>query len=189
MGRKLDIADMKIISSLQTDARCSITSLARLAGVSRPTVMNKIKRLQKNGLLNFSARTDLVKLNFKLANITVIFESKEKGSEFITRMKSCPRVLQILQMLDGDGYTMLVYAEDGDTLISFVEKLRNLVVGRFSWHRVKPMYGSEFILNIFSEKKEMTPCDVKCSECNYYKEYDCVGCPLSEDYVGRNIEV
>lgn len=188
MGHKLDLADMKIISGLQTDARCPITTLAKLAGVSRPTVMSKIKKLQKNGLLNFSARTDLVKLNYKLANITVYFEVKEEGLEFITRMKACPRVLQIFQILDNDGYTMLVYAENGDTLISFVEKLMNSVVGRFSWHRVKIMYGSEFILNIFSEKKEMTPCGVKCNECNYYKVNDCVGCPLSEDYVGKNIE-
>lgn len=47
----LDAADVKILRLLETDARTSTAELARSVGLSAPSVAERIKRLQENGVI------------------------------------------------------------------------------------------------------------------------------------------
>jgi Lrp/AsnC family leucine-responsive transcriptional regulator len=47
----MDAIDRKILQVLRADARTSVAELARLAGVSRVTAHDRLKRLQSDGIL------------------------------------------------------------------------------------------------------------------------------------------
>ncbi|TIT50747.1 MAG: winged helix-turn-helix transcriptional regulator, partial [Mesorhizobium sp.] len=47
----LDAADMKILRLLEEDARISTAELARSVGLSAPSVAERLKRLQENGVI------------------------------------------------------------------------------------------------------------------------------------------
>ena len=47
----LDAGDRKLLSLLKEDARLSTAALARALGVARTTVVERLKRLQRNGIV------------------------------------------------------------------------------------------------------------------------------------------
>lgn len=47
----LDAADRKLLALLKEDARLSTAALARALGVARTTVVERLKRLQRNGIV------------------------------------------------------------------------------------------------------------------------------------------
>ncbi|TGW04538.1 winged helix-turn-helix transcriptional regulator, partial [Mesorhizobium sp. M2D.F.Ca.ET.145.01.1.1] len=47
----LDAADMKILRLLEEDARIRTAELARSVGLSAPSVAERLKRLQENGVI------------------------------------------------------------------------------------------------------------------------------------------
>lgn len=189
MGIKLDEKDIRLIGYLQKNARLSVSWLAKATAISRPTVMGKMARLKEAGLLKLGAKTDFRVLDYKLAILYVRFEAFNEGSRFANLMRSCPRVLQILESTDKRRYMVLVYAEEASTLISFVDSLKKCVGKDFAWEMVRPIYGSDFTLNIFRDMQKKTPCDIDCSECSYYESGECVACPSSLDHCGKQIEV
>ena len=48
---KLDEYDLKLINLLKNNARLSISELAKLLGLSRPTVKARLERLEKDGII------------------------------------------------------------------------------------------------------------------------------------------
>lgn len=48
---KLDEVDLKLIYLLRDNSRLSISELAELLGVSRPTVRSRIERLEREGII------------------------------------------------------------------------------------------------------------------------------------------
>ena len=108
MGIKLDEKDMRLIGSLQKNARLTVSWLAEATGISRPTVMSKISRLREVGLLSLGAKTDFKVLNYKLASVNVRFDARQEAMKFASKMRSCPRVLQILESADESRYQILI---------------------------------------------------------------------------------
>ena len=51
MKPKLDESDLKILQHLQKDARSSISVLARVVGLSRPAVAERIDKLERAGII------------------------------------------------------------------------------------------------------------------------------------------
>jgi hypothetical protein len=91
------------------------------------------------------------------------------------------------------GYNLiaLVMAEDQTTLESeSMEKcaLRSgegirrsevYLIGRVHHYPFLPLKT-----DIFQEKNEITPCGVKCKECQSFQDKKCVGCPTLSYYRG-----
>ncbi len=48
---KLDEYDLKLINLLKDDSRLGISELAKLLGLSRPTVKSRLERLEKEGII------------------------------------------------------------------------------------------------------------------------------------------
>ncbi|WP_062121720.1 Lrp/AsnC family transcriptional regulator [Sphingobium herbicidovorans] len=55
---KLDPIDQEIVQRLSHDARISNRSIAKEVGITEGTVRQRIKRLQKDGLIQFTVVTD-----------------------------------------------------------------------------------------------------------------------------------
>jgi len=63
----LDETDLKIVCALQENSRLSSTMIAKKLGVSTPTVIRKIERLQTQGIIQkFTVMLDHAKLGYKV---------------------------------------------------------------------------------------------------------------------------
>jgi Lrp/AsnC family leucine-responsive transcriptional regulator len=67
-NEKLDAVDARLLCLLEQDARMSTAELARSVGLSAPSVAERIRRLQENGVVQgFSVRIDPAALGLPLS--------------------------------------------------------------------------------------------------------------------------
>jgi DNA-binding Lrp family transcriptional regulator len=65
-GSELKDIELKLISELIKNSRRSDRELARVLGISQPTVSRTRVRLEKQGLIDYSAVPNLAKLDFQI---------------------------------------------------------------------------------------------------------------------------
>lgn len=185
ISHKFDEIDLRIMKSLSDDCRESTTQIAKEAGISRPTAIARIERLVEDQLVDFGAKVNVVNMGFKMALLNLETDTTEAKQEILSRLKACPRILQLIQVIEKPCYVALVSAENAETLLSTVECLRSVLNARIvSWQRAKPIIGESFDLKILLEKCDLTPCGKKCGNCSNYQELECVGCPATKSYKG-----
>lgn len=81
MKGRLDDVDVKLIELLQKDGRMSYKDLARLAGVSLPTVRERLRKLQELGVIKkFTAVVNPERIHGKIRAIFTI-EAEAQGLE------------------------------------------------------------------------------------------------------------
>lgn len=67
---ELDATDLKIVEMLEKDGRMSFREIAKKLGISEGTVYNRIKRMQRDGVIKgFSVRSDPMKLGRDLVAV------------------------------------------------------------------------------------------------------------------------
>ncbi|RUW52245.1 Lrp/AsnC family transcriptional regulator [Mesorhizobium sp. M1A.F.Ca.ET.072.01.1.1] len=65
---ELDAADLKILRLLEKDARTSTAELARAVGLSAPSVAERIRKLQENGVIQaYTVKINPTALGMKLS--------------------------------------------------------------------------------------------------------------------------
>ena len=185
ISHKFDEIDLRIMKSLSDDCRKPTTQIAKEAGISRPTAIARIERLVENQLVDFGAKVKVMNMGFKMALLNLETDTAEAKQEILSKLKACPRILQLIQVIEKPCYVALVSAENAETLLSTVECLRGVLNARIvSWQRAKPIIGDSFDLKILLEKCDLTPCGKKCGNCSNYQELECVGCPATKNYKG-----
>ncbi|HLN46477.1 MAG: Lrp/AsnC family transcriptional regulator [Chloroflexota bacterium] len=185
MATSIDALDVKIMKSLSEDCRKSTTQIAKESGTSRPTAIARINQLSENQIIDFGAKINLKKLGFKFATIHFETSITEGASQIVEELRRCPRVVQLIQLVEKPNYTALIYVEDAETLLSSIgclESYLNLKIT--SYQRVIPLIGESFNLHISLEKCAKTPCGKECGLCLSYQHTECVGCPTSKEYRG-----
>ncbi|MGA8905061.1 MAG: Lrp/AsnC family transcriptional regulator [Candidatus Bathyarchaeia archaeon] len=101
---RIDDVDRKILSELLRDCRRSYRSLARRAGVSVGTVLSRIRRLEKAGIIRgYSALLDHEKLGYQLtvvAEITVLKGKLLEMEEAIGKLPNTCAVYDVTGLTD-----------------------------------------------------------------------------------------
>ena len=100
----IDDVDRKILSELLRDCRRSYRSLARRAGVSVGTVLSRIRKLEKAGVIrSYSALLDHEKLGYQLtvvAEITVLKGKLLEMEEAIGKLPNTCAVYDVTGLTD-----------------------------------------------------------------------------------------
>ena len=91
-----DHTDVKILRSLLEDARLSSRQTARKVGVSVGTVLARIKKMERDGVIKgYSAILDHEKLGYELTVVTEITVSKGKLLEMEKQIGRIPNVCAV----------------------------------------------------------------------------------------------
>ncbi|MFD7612394.1 Lrp/AsnC family transcriptional regulator [Streptomyces sp. NPDC059828] len=92
---ELDTVDRTLIRLLQQDGRASYTDLGREVGLSAPAVRARVARLTENGLLQFAAVTDPLRLGLPVMALLGI---KVHGlpREVIAALERIPGVIYLV---------------------------------------------------------------------------------------------
>jgi Lrp/AsnC family transcriptional regulator, leucine-responsive regulatory protein len=112
----LDAIDRRILGLLATDGRSSYQSVADTVGLSRPAVMERVKRLEESGYITgYGANLDRKKLGFpvtafvsvRYGNPTYVVDEPR-----IRQMAKHPGVLECHHVAGEDCYILKVVAPD-----------------------------------------------------------------------------
>ncbi len=116
MNGKLDNIDRKILKALQGDGRMSITDLSDVVGLSKTPCADRVKRLEKSGLIK-GYRAELSARDLGLPYITFVQVTLERTTtdvldKFNAAAKRVPEI-ESCHMIAG-GFDYLLKVRTGD---------------------------------------------------------------------------
>ncbi len=184
---KLDDKDRMIISLLSKNPEMSQSDIARVVGISQPSVGIRLKRLQKEGTISIVAGIDFKKIKLYLAKV----EMEAKNTvEIIEKFKNCPYFVNAFITSGKKNLCIFFMSEDIATLDALVDRnlrgnpnIKNVEMNLV----VTPISSFVLPIKMKIEKRDVAPCNlgVDCRECIYYKEHRCLGCPALGHYRGN----
>ena len=110
---QLDEADRKLLSLLREDARMSTAALARKLGVARTTVVERMKRLERDGVVaGYTVRLD-AKLQGRMLRVHVLLRVDAKQGEAVVEALRAISQVRGVYAISG-AFDSLVFVE-GET--------------------------------------------------------------------------
>jgi Lrp/AsnC family leucine-responsive transcriptional regulator len=120
----IDDIDDKILHILITDARASLKIIAEQCGISSVSVLNRIKRLKKMGIITGSTLFPAPdKLGFKIV-ATIGMETDANTDEIIKFFEHHTCLIEPATSIGEYDLCALIYAEDLDSLNERIEMVR-----------------------------------------------------------------
>ena len=142
----MDALDIKILRILQEDSSLSVSEGARQVGLSSSPCWKRINRLVKEGvILRQNAVLSRTLLDFGLtAYVSIKTGEHTRGwlTEFSSKMKSMPEVVEVHRMAGEVDYMLKVVTKDIESFDRFYKGLikvsgLNEVTSRFSMEAIK----------------------------------------------------
>jgi Lrp/AsnC family transcriptional regulator, leucine-responsive regulatory protein len=125
---QLDAVDRKILRILGTDGRASYQAIADEVGLSRPAVMERVKRLEESGhIAGYHARVDRARAGFP---VTAFVAVRYANSDYVgdeprmSELEKHPGVLECHHVAGEDCYILKVAAPDLESLQGILRDLR-----------------------------------------------------------------
>jgi Lrp/AsnC family transcriptional regulator, leucine-responsive regulatory protein len=126
----LDATSRRIIQLLAADGRASYQAIADEVGLSRPAVMERVKRLEELGYITgYSARLDRARLGFPITAFVAVRYGSATDAFESTPMASLaghPNVLECHHVAGEDCYILKVAAPGVERLEGLLRELRQL---------------------------------------------------------------
>ena len=119
----MDETDVKILMRLLYDARMSYRKLAEEIGVSPPTVLARVDKLEKEGIIkSYSAMLDHEKLGYDLTAIIDITATKGKIVDLEKQIAKFPTVCAVYDTTGVTDMTIIAKFKSRADLSNFVKR-------------------------------------------------------------------
>ena len=111
---KLDEADRRLLALLREDARRPTAELARRLGVARTTVVERIKRLERNGIVAGYTVRLASKVQGRMLRVHVLLSvDPKKGEAVVAALRDIPQVRGVWAI--SGAFDSLVFVEGDST--------------------------------------------------------------------------
>jgi DNA-binding Lrp family transcriptional regulator len=121
---ELNETDVKILQSLLEDARFSSRQIAKKVGVSVGTVLARIKKMERGGIIkSYSALLDHEKLGYELTVVTEITVSKGRLVETEKEIAKIPNVCSVYDVTGLTDAVIIAKFKGRADLGQFTKKL------------------------------------------------------------------
>jgi DNA-binding Lrp family transcriptional regulator len=119
----MDETDVKILKKLLTDARMSYRKIAEEIGVSPPTVLARVEKLENDGIVrSYSALLDHEKLGYDLTAIIEITATKGKIVDLERQIAKFPTVCAVYDITGLTDMVVVAKFKNRKELSNFVKK-------------------------------------------------------------------
>jgi DNA-binding Lrp family transcriptional regulator len=134
----MDETDFKILKKLLSDARMSYRRVAEEIGVSPPTVLARVEKLESNGIIrSYSTLLDHEKLGYDLTAIIEITATKGKIVDLERQIAKFPNVCAVYDITGLTDMIVVAKFKNRKELSNFVKKDLSLTyVERTNTHLV-----------------------------------------------------
>jgi len=120
----LDKTDVKILKILLSDARLSSRQIAKKSGVSIGTVLSRIKKMERKGIITgYSPVIDHEKLGYELTVVTEVTVSKGRLLEMENEIAREPNVCCVYDVTGRTDAMIVAKFKSRDELSSFTKRL------------------------------------------------------------------
>jgi len=121
----MDKLDIRLLELLQLDGRISITELSKQLALSRPSVTERLNRLQENGTIEgFSARVSPAAIG---RNVLVFIQLSElrihSYSEFEKSIMQDPDIIECHRLTGAVSYLLKAAVSGMDNLSKLIDRL------------------------------------------------------------------
>lgn len=122
---ELDETDKRIVNALMDNARQSLREIAKKVKVSVATVMHRVHRLEKTGVLShYTVSLDYEKLGFDVQVIIQLIVSKGKLFEVEKKVASHPNVSAVYDVTGEHDVLVIAKFPSRRSMDSFLKKLQ-----------------------------------------------------------------
>lgn len=145
---RLDETDIKILEILLSDARLSSRQIAKQCGVSIGTVLSRVKKMEKDGIIKgYSALLDQEKIGYELTVISEITVSKGRLLEMENEIARLPNVCGVYDVTGLIDAIIVAKFKNREELSKFTKRLLALpYVERTNTHIVLTTIKEDFRL-------------------------------------------
>jgi len=142
----LDKTDVKILEALTLDARLSSRQIAKQCGVSIGTVLSRMKKMEKEGIIKgYSALLDHEKLGYELTVASEITVSKGRLLEMENEIARLPNVCCVYDVTGLTDAIIVAKFKNREELSKFTKRLLALpFVERTNTHVVLTTIKEDF---------------------------------------------
>ena len=124
--KKLDNTDQKILAQLYANSRITNKDLSKIVGVSPSTCLERMKRLQRSGVIKaFRLNIDYKAIGGNIEAMTSIRLGKHSThiiESFRYDLIACPEVLRIFYMGGENDFLLHITVKDTQHLREFVAR-------------------------------------------------------------------
>jgi len=122
----IDYKDQKIINILKISGREPASSISEQIGISVPTAIDRIKKMQESGVIKgYKAVIDTKMIGLDVsAIITIISESSSKYSSFVAKAKKEPDVNKCFTTTGNGSHVLLVNTKNTKSLEKLLRNIQ-----------------------------------------------------------------
>mgnify|MGYP001196118536 FL=1 len=122
----IDNKDKKIIEILKISGREPASGISEKVGISVPTVIDRIKKLQESGVIKgYKAVIDTKKIGLDVsAFITIISESSSKYSNFVELAKNEVDISKCFTTTGNGSHVLLVNTKNTESLEKLLRNIQ-----------------------------------------------------------------
>jgi Lrp/AsnC family transcriptional regulator, leucine-responsive regulatory protein len=119
----IDETDLKLLQELQSDARVSLAELGRRVGLSPPSVADRLRRLEGDGVIR-GYRTDIDPraLGYDLAAVLRIRPHARQIPKVAEIATGTPEVIECQRVTGDDCFVMRMYVRDVGHLEEVIDR-------------------------------------------------------------------
>jgi len=122
-----DALDRELLALLQVNARESAANLARKLGTARTTVLSRLSRLERDGVIaGYTVRLAQDMLSQGLQAFVGLTVQPKAGRSIEDRLQRMPEVRQLCAVSGEFDYVLLLRAESAVRLNALLDDIRNL---------------------------------------------------------------
>jgi len=122
---EIDKTDVEILRVLEKNSRLSLRKIAKKIGVSVATVMHRINRLEKEGVIRkYVALLDYDKLGYELEAVISVDVAKGKLFEVERKIATDPNVTAVYDITGHFDVVVIARFKTRKALDSFIKKIQ-----------------------------------------------------------------
>ena len=124
----LDGIDRQLLDELQTDCKRSLKEIGAAVGLSAPSVMERVRKLESAGIIKgYHALLDARKVGLDIsAFIGVSISNPQLLSAFEERVDSIPQVLECHHITGGHTLLLKVKTQNTEDLEQLISRIRSM---------------------------------------------------------------
>ena len=122
---ELDATDKKILNVLSKEAKLSFREVAKQAGISPATVMNRVRLLEQEGIIKrYSASINYEKAGYDVGVVIHVRVSKGRLMDVEKKIASDPHVVSLYDITGHFDAIVVAYFKNRRALDNFLKKIQ-----------------------------------------------------------------
>ncbi len=126
--QKLDNLDFKILKLIKNNTRFPVVDMAKKLNIDARTIVARIKRLEKNGVIQgYTVFLNLKKFGYQLYKLSIYLRKFDNSSfsELVGYCKKNKNLIHLIHSLGGGELELEIEENNPNNIYDYINKLKN----------------------------------------------------------------